>query len=990
MRRLFLFGLVLMSIRPLLSAQQFEQLNTVMLPEASTITEYGAGLSFADIDGDTWPDLTICQPDGTPIVYHNQSGAFFNWDVGITSDIEMRHINWVDIDNDGDKDACITGANGTVGIFMQEEAASWVDHTEASGFMQPGTEAYSNSWGDYDNDGLLDCYLPTYAINPLQDQNFLYHSLDGATFEEVSESLGVQNGHYASFIGVWFDYNNDLRPDLFVINDRAEFDNALYRNDGGTFTDVTAEAGLDQGFYPMSATIGDYNNDGFLDIFMSNTAFGFFLMKNNGDGTFSDASEEAGIQVFEFGWSGQFFDYDNDKDLDLHICTMPFWSYDGQNRLFENNGDGTFTDVTAGSGMDDISNASFSSAIADYDRDGRVDLAVFNDFGEGVDIFHNTSVAGNFLEVNPNGSIGNADGVGVWLEAWTSGEVQVRYSLCGESYLAQNDEFLHFGLGDETVVDSLVVTYPSGLRDSYANIPANTIMEVTEGETVVPTILSDAPNATFCEGDSLELSVNLSYLDVTWSTGEVGPSIVVHEGGTFSFTYTDPNGLTFTDDIEVTYHAFPMHAFYAIQPECAGDLGVAALQTAGNPFISGQLSQDGAVLEDWTGLSPDAYTMTVTYGVTGCAQHYDFELTDPPLLTATVGVTPVQCAGEANGTAFVTAEGGEPPYSTAWAGMNPQALPAGNHSCQLTDNRGCSLMLNYEVTEPEPLVAIWETTGVTCFGGSDGQAAAAVTGGTGVTTVDWGMLQPDALPAGTHTVTVSDAAGCLLETTVEISSPEPVLLDWSSADVSCHGGSDGAIYPEATGGSGTHTLTCDAGALDGLPAGTYTVEAADEAGCLATETVEITEPNPLTYSINVLDTDGQMAQVEVIIDGGTAPYVVTWNGDSGTWEGDFLWIPIAALLELTIIDGNACSLSGTYTNTEESARLDAYFDPVSERLHLFGTMESATVYTPSGQVVAHHDHPGQSVTTDFLSGGVYIVALRASNGHSSTLRFIKP
>jgi hypothetical protein len=246
-------------------------------------------------------------------------------------------------------------------------------------------------------------HFPTYEDVTEQCKIRFQHSFGEQKLSSILEATGSGC--------VWFDYNNDGLLDLYVLSGRylegvtdhshpdgADATNHLYRNNGdGTFTDVTTQAGVAGKGFAMGVTVGDYDNDGYEDIYVTNWN-SVILYHNNGDGTFTDVTEKAGVQNSHWGVGAAFLDYDRDGRLDLFVgnylkfdphAKKPYYGaeafagpldFEGDaNRLFHNNGDGTFTDVSAQAGVDNAAGRAKGVTVADFDNDGWPDIYVAND-----------------------------------------------------------------------------------------------------------------------------------------------------------------------------------------------------------------------------------------------------------------------------------------------------------------------------------------------------------------------------------------------------------------------------------------------------------------------------------------------------------------------------------------------------------------------------------------------------------------------------------
>ncbi len=453
------------------------------------------GVSFCDFDGDGWDDLSFATEAGNTVkFFKNNSGTFTeisNLRVIFNSDKTLQ-INWVDYDNDGDKDLFIPSHSALNKLYENDGTFSFTDVTDAAGIGSATLYAFGSSWGDYNNDGYLDLFL-TYRDESYPDDfyfNTLYKNDGDGTFTDVSVEAGlnVTVGHF-SFCSAFFDYDNDGWQDIYIANDKPSNTNVMYHNNGdGTFTDTSVSTGTNIGIDAMSTTIADYNNDGFLDIYVTNMYPGnnvFF--KNNGNGTFTDIAASNGTLMGSVAWGAVFLDGDNDMDTDLYVSSM-FTTANQPSFLpsafYENQGDDTFAIPNpVDSGFDDDDSISYSNAIGDVDNDGYPDIVVVNRESNNF-IFQNNGSGNNYLKVKLEGTTSNRDGIGSWVQAYNNGVPQNRYTLLGEGFNSQNSNSEFFGLGSETVVDSLKVKWLSGTVDVLYNVSVNQTLSVVEGASL--------------------------------------------------------------------------------------------------------------------------------------------------------------------------------------------------------------------------------------------------------------------------------------------------------------------------------------------------------------------------------------------------------------------------------------------------------------------------------------------------------------------------
>ena len=451
---------------------------------------WGGGISFADFDSDGVDDLSLTSSDGESVyLFRNQSDHFLNVvaDMPITADGESKSITWADYDNDGDRDLFITSFLGNNTLYRNDGGSQYLDVTAAAGISMQSWPSMGACWGDYDNDGWLDLYVLNYSNAPGfgETRNFLYRNSGDGTFEDVTlASNTADEGKYA-FIAVFFDYNNDGWPDIYIANDR-EPENTLLKNLGdGTFEDVSVASHSNLDFEAMGIAVGDYNDDGWLDLYVSNGPFGNGLLRNNGDGTFTDVAAELGVLVGKSCWGVNFFDFDNDSDLDLYVSASHGptpGSTDRQNVLFENLGDGTFSDAS-GRFSGNHNSESYGNAIGDYNNDGYPDIAVLN-ARQNSALWANSGGTNNWIKLKLTGAASNRDGVGSRIDIHFSGRKIMRTTHCGISFNSQNSTVETIGVGTAAEIDSLIVTWPSGISDVLRNIPVNERIDITEGQQI--------------------------------------------------------------------------------------------------------------------------------------------------------------------------------------------------------------------------------------------------------------------------------------------------------------------------------------------------------------------------------------------------------------------------------------------------------------------------------------------------------------------------
>ncbi len=447
---------------------------------------YGGGVSFCDFDGDGWDDITYSSTDGEEVYfYKNNSGTFTLIDLGINDVYRTKQVIWIDYDSDGDKDFFATSISGFNKFYQNDGSMNFTDITATCGLFTDNKYTYGASFGDIDNDGDLDVFICNRDDVTFNQYNYLYRN-DSGTYVDVTVSAGINLGNQVSFTSAFFDYNNDGYQDIYVANDKVANINRLYENDGdGTFTDVSTISGAGIAIDAMSTTIGDYNNDGWFDIYVTNTTAGNYLLKNNGDDTFTNVAPTIGVAFESIAWGSVFLDADNDANLDLYVSGI----FDGSDptrlpsAFYENQGDDTYL-IPSGIGFANDIGTSFSNAIGDFNNDGLPDIIVMNDTDNNYLWENTTSNTNNWIKINLEGVTSNKDGIGSKIEVLAGGKIQYRYTLSGEGYISQNSNSEFVGVGAATNIDEIKVTWLSGTVDIFENIATNQIITITEGQSL--------------------------------------------------------------------------------------------------------------------------------------------------------------------------------------------------------------------------------------------------------------------------------------------------------------------------------------------------------------------------------------------------------------------------------------------------------------------------------------------------------------------------
>jgi hypothetical protein len=492
-------------------------------------SEYGGGVSFADFNNDGWDDITYATEDGAQIYFFENNNGVFNLVTlnGISNTYKTKQVIWIDYDNDGDKDLFVTAIEGINEFYRNDGGMNFTNISSTIGFFQTDLFTYGTSFGDIDNDGDLDAFISNRTSTEQNQRNYLYRNDEG-TFVDITQSSGIpiedeegNENSQLSFCTMFFDYNKDGFQDIYLANDKTDNINRLYKNLGnGTFEDVSVASGSGIAVNAMTTTLGDYNNDGWFDIYITNTQSsqagnGNVLLKNNGDGTFTNVAEETGTTFNSLAWGAVFLDADNDTLLDLYVSG----GFDGSigsflsAAFYHQQNDGIFV-IPQNIGFENDTRKSFSNAIGDINNDGKPDIIVCNDTENNFLWENKTTNTNNWLKVKLEGVTTNRDGIGNTIEIFINGRSQYRYTLAGEGYISQNSYHEFFGLGEATEVDYVKVTWTgTNTEDIIYDVNANQSITIKEGNGVLTsddiqtnTLLSLYPNPS--NDGVFKLSVN--------------------------------------------------------------------------------------------------------------------------------------------------------------------------------------------------------------------------------------------------------------------------------------------------------------------------------------------------------------------------------------------------------------------------------------------------------------------------------------------------
>lgn len=433
--------------------------------------------AIGDFDGDGLEDIYVGTKFAPNKLFRNLGNLEFEEvavPAGVADGGNTHAVLWGDFNNDGWLDLITGNYLQANRLFLNNGDGTFSDVTVSfnAGHQGPCRSLHA---ADFDQDGWLDLYV----VN-MNSHNAFLRNVDGTHFENITFPTGtVDTG-----IGmgcVFFDSDNDGDQDLYVTHDGNQV-NKFFRNNGnGTFTESANAVGLDYQGNCMGVDAADINHDGWMDLYITDL-YPSELFLNNGDGTYTAIGADAGVNDIGMTWGCIWFDYDHDAEMDLYIVNDYAFA-PTPNRLYRGLGENTFEWVASEDSILAHNYSDYGLAAGDLDGDGDLDLAIATSGSlsqPGFQILENKNENGHAVGFRLEGTSSNRDAIGARITAHYNGNIQTDEIHCGQGYSGSSSFNVHFGLGETTSVDSLVIRWPNGIWSTHGPFEADSLYHILE------------------------------------------------------------------------------------------------------------------------------------------------------------------------------------------------------------------------------------------------------------------------------------------------------------------------------------------------------------------------------------------------------------------------------------------------------------------------------------------------------------------------------
>ncbi|MEY3834913.1 MAG: hypothetical protein RI989_341 [Bacteroidota bacterium] len=655
---------------------------------------FGSGVSLFDVDEDGWDDLTLTTDTGDTRYYRNVLGQFV-LTFSFTNTKNGKSCVWGDVNEDGFNDLLVSRYDDEPQLFLGlgENSFQEVFIGLNNPFM-PNDGSTGLALGDLNRDGFLDVGVANYSYYL---PNRVYLNEGGTSFTPLNYPV-INNNTHPSLQPCWIDVNNDLYPELFIVNDH-EFPNELYSFSGNEYTEIAAQQNLIFPADAMSNSWEDYDRDGDMDLFISNSPnLPNFLLQNDGNGNFSDVYSSQPWLYNLIGWSGLWIDKDNDSWSDLFICTRGGSESLGilNNKLYLNN-QGTLEE-TSSEGLTSSTFGYYASAKGDINNDGLSDIVMTPEFNGSVAeltnalnhfVYKNTAQTTNhYFKFRLEGRLSNRNGFGTKYIAYFDSGLVSGYTMSAGNYLGQSSQNIIIGLGQSTSIDSLVLVWPSGVIDHYYNLNSNQFQLLTEAET----LMGIQTEAGHCPGDPATASL-LNWPVVQWSNNETTPTTTFN---TPQISATVGTGFGHVITLSTQAPEAPLNPYdlTTITPAtCFGSNDGIAVIHLESPM------GETLAYEPLSNLSPGNYSLNISYNST-CQTTVAFDIALIDSTEIHFNTPQFVCQGD---SLLFTPSILNSSGNLIWSGVQPNNyLTSGEYISSATTPNGCFIDTSFTVSEIAP------------------------------------------------------------------------------------------------------------------------------------------------------------------------------------------------------------------------------------------------------------------------------------------------
>ncbi len=874
---------------------------------------FGSGVSFHDFNNDGFDDLSIPIGADSVLFSINDSSTFKDTNLlNLNTNGELRHVHWVDYDNDGDKELFLTISGDANKLYENNGGLNLVDSSSKAGLNSYTNNSMGVSWADYNRDGHLDFFVANYDFvsskSRTQASNKLYRNNGDGTFTIANTISNIGDSLKPSFQGIWIDYNHDNHPDLYVINDLDAYANSLYRNDqDGTFTEVSVPTNANlKGHHPMSATHGDFDNDGLFDIYMGNSGINRgglkredILLKQMTKSSFKNKNNNYGISKNGWTWGGLWIDHDNNTFLDLHVTSAPvdtnnFKRVYKKNSFYTNQGGDSLAKGFQAFSKNPVT-YSHAAAKGDFNNDGFGDIFVQGSKPNHSYFWKNAGNNNHYLKVSLTGTASNRMAIGSKITVFIDTNQYTKYTKSGQNYLSQNSQHKIFGLDTFSNVDSLSVEYPLGHEDWYYNLNVDTHYRLKEGETEEINL----PDFKYlCKGDTVILSAG-KYDSIIWNTTDTTSSVSFTKGGQYWVKAFTRFGILVRSDT-ITIKSYPDITSKVKDLNCFQDSNgriALSLDTIGKPRLKEitwkGLTQKGKVVDS---LSGGWYTYSYKDS-NGCIYQDSVHVNEPSPLNLQTVVSYDTSKVDSIGVVNLNINGGTKPYQVYLDGKKTNKtikdLPVDTYLVKVQDQNSCSVkkqvVLNYQNV---PTIKAKKSQ-PSCYGANDGAIRLVIdTPPNTSPNIFWnnGKQGPvlKGLKAGSYIYRYTDNFGTKYKDTVELKGPSQIKINVSVAHRTPS--NKGSLGFTISGGVPPYKVFLDgkqvSGKVNNLSAGNYQLRIKDSTGCTKSKSIKIKDKRvpSIGHQVENISCYGENdGFIQLIVNTPTnKPYQITWqDGKAG-------------------------------------------------------------------------------------------------------------